>query len=546
MNRKASIFLAIVILLAFRFINVAIVMNREDLDFNASNSNGIELLRDMSFSSVPSSGSTSGSITSPSSQAKPEGRDHLGDFAYADEGETAKLQVPHRSTSRGTEPEESSAAKDLARAQNNYGKMTEIRHRNPISRLNKDTDQLKLHLKPVNALPSQESETDGLSGTLMATLRYGVIPGFEVYFIDVYIGTPPRHLPLILDTGSDLIWIQCATCPDCFEQSGPYYDPRDSTSFQKISCHDPRCPLVSNPDPLQRCESKNQACPYIYPYGDGSNPTGNFALETFTVNLTARAGDSEFARVEDVMFGCGRWNGGISDEASGMLGLGRGPLSLASQFQSLNGPSFSYCLVNRHSNPNASSRLVLGEANELSGRPGWNFTSFLGAQESPDSTYYYVKIKSIMVGGEILDIPRETWEVSPDGHGGTIIDSGTSLSYFVRPAYKAIREAFERKVKAYPTVEEGDFHPCYNVSGVSKPEIPGFRIEFADGAAWSFPVENYFIPVAPDGIMCLAIVEKDEFSGYSIIGNYLQQDFYMWFDMKKSRLGYAPMRCADV
>ncbi|KAI3410276.1 Peptidase A1 domain-containing protein [Psidium guajava] len=543
MNRKAPIFLAIVIVLAFCFINFdAIVVNRKDLDFDASNSNGFELLRHMGFSSVPSSSSS----TSPSSQAKPEGRDHLGDFAYADEGETAKPQVPHRSTSRGTEPEESSAAKDLARAQSNYGKMTEIRHWNPISRLDKDKDQPKLHLKPVNALPSQESEADGLSGTLTATLRYGVIPGFEAYFIDVYIGTPPRHLPLILDTGSDLIWIQCATCPDCFEQSGPYYDPKDSTSFREIRCHDPQCLLVSDPDPLQSCESNSQACPFIYLYGDGSNTTGNFALETFAVNLTARAGDSEFARVEDVMFGCGRWNGGISDEASGMLGLGRGPLSLVSQFQSLNGQSFSYCLANRHRNPNASSRLVLGEADELSGLPGWNFTSFLGAQESPDSTYYYVKIKSIMVGGEILDIPRETWEVSPDGHGGVIIDSGTSLSYFVGPAYEAIREAFERKVKAYPMVEEENFHPCYNVSGVSKPEIPGFGIEFVDGAAWSFPVENYFIPVGPDGTVCLAMVGKDGSPGNSIIGNYLQQDFHMWFDMKKSRLGYAATRCADV
>lgn len=538
MNRKACFFLAIAAVVAFFFINVAIVVN----PFDASNSNGIGLLRRTRFSSVPSSGSTPGSIMSPSSQARQEGRDHLGhgdgDFTYADEGETVKLRVPRRPTSGGTKPEGSFAAKDSARAQTNNGKMTEIRHRNPISRLSKGRDRLKLHLKPINASPSRESEADGLSGTLMATLRYGVIPGLEVYFIDVYIGTPPRHLPLILDTGSDLSWIHCATCPDYFEQSGPYYDPEDSTSYREISCRDIRCLQVPHPDPLQRCGSENQTCPYFYPYGDGSNTTGNFSLETFTVNLTARAGDSEFARVE-VMFGCGCWNGGLSSGASGMLGLGRGSLSLASQFQSLNGQSFSYCLVNRYSNPNASSRLVFGEADELSSRPDWNFTSFLGAQESPDNTFYYVKIKSIMVGGEILDIPQETWEVSPDGHGGTIIDSGASLSYFVGPAYKAILEAFERKVKAYPMVEDGQFYPCYNVSAVSKPEMPGFRIEFADGAAWDFPVENYFIPIAPDGIACLAMREN-KFPGYSVIGNYLQQDFHMWFDMKKSRLGYAP------
>ncbi|KAF8043505.1 hypothetical protein BT93_A1734 [Corymbia citriodora subsp. variegata] len=543
MNCRAPLFLATVVGLLL-FIKVARVVNH---DSDALNSDGIELLRDMSFGSIPSSGSTPGSITSPLSKAEQGGRDHLvygdGDFTYADDGETPKLRVPHGSTSGGTEPDKSHAAKDSARARTNYGKMAEIRQRNPISRLNEGKDKLKLHPKLIDSSPSQESEADGLPGTLMATLRYGVVQRFEAYFVDVYIGTPPRHIPLLLDTGSDFSWIRCATCSDCSKQSGPYYDPEDSTSFREISCHDPRCRQVGDPDSLRRCMSENQTCPYIYGYADGSNTTGNFALETFTVNLTARAGDSEFAR-KDVMFGCGRWNGGVSAEVPGMLGLGRGPLSLASQFRSLNGQSFSYCLPNRHSNTNTSSRLVFGEADKLSSCPGWNFTSFLGAQEIPDSIFYYVKIKSIRVGGEILDIAPEAWEVSPDGRGGTIIDSGTSMSYFVGPAYKAIREAFERKVKAYPMVEDEKLYPCYNVSGSPKPKMPGFGIEFTDGAMWNFPVENSFVQFT-DGTACLAMMEQVTSVGYSIIGNYLQQDFHMWFDMKKSRLGFANRRCAD-
>ncbi|KAL3754859.1 hypothetical protein ACJRO7_002023 [Eucalyptus globulus] len=549
MNCRVLLFMAIVMFLAICFIEETRVINHKNRNFNASKSGGIESLLNPSFGSVPSSGSTPGSITSPLSETKQEGGDRLGygggDFTYADDGETVELRVSHRPTGGGTGQEESFAAEDLARAQTDHGKMAEIRHRNPISRLSRGKDKLKLHLKPIDGSPSQESVAGGPPGTLMATLRYGVVPGLEVYFIDVYIGTPPRHVPLILDTGSDFSWIECAACPDCSEQGGPYYDPEGSTSFREISCRDPRCHHVQNPDPLQRCKSENQTCPYIYPYGDGSNSTGNLALETFTVNLTAQAGAPEFTRKEDVMFGCGRWNGGVSHGAPGMLGLGRGPLSLASQFQSLNGHSFSYCLTNRHSNPNASSRLVFGEADELSSRPGWNFTSFLGAEESPDSTFYYVKIKSIMVGGEILDIPQETWEVSPDGRGGTIIDSGVSLSYFFGPAYRAILEAFERKVKAYPMVEKEDFYPCYNVSGVPEPELPGFGIEFVDGAKWNFPVENNFVLFEPAGIACLAMMEQEGFPGYSIIGNYLQQDFHMWFDMKKPRLGFAPRKCAD-
>ncbi|KAL0012560.1 hypothetical protein SO802_007668 [Lithocarpus litseifolius] len=135
--------------------------------------------------------------------------------------------------------------------------------------------------------------------------------------------------------------------------------------------------------------------------------------------------------------------------------------------------------------------------------------------------------------------------VSLEGAGGTIIDSGTTLSYFAEPAYEIIKEAFVKKAKGYPLLE--DFHilsPCYNVSGVEKRELLEFEIHFADGAVWNFPVENYFIPLEPEGIVCLAIM-KTSHSILSMIGNYQQQNFNIWHDIKKSRLGYAPMKCGD-
>ncbi|CAN1229076.1 Aspartic proteinase nepenthesin-1 [Linum perenne] len=220
--------------------------------------------------------------------------------------------------------------------------------------------------------------------------------------MDVFIGTPPKHFSLILDTGSDLNWIQCVPCHDCFEQNGPIYDPRESNSYRNISCHDPRCQLVSSPDPPLTCKGENQSCPYYYWYGDSSNTTGDFALETFT---------AEFTRVDNVMIGCGHWNRGLFHGAAGLLGLGR--------------------------------------------------------------------------------------------------------------------------------------DPCYNVSGAEKLELPEFKILFADGAVWDFPVENYFIWLQPGEVVCLAILGTPR-SALSIIGNYQQQNFHILYDTKRSRIGYAPMKCADV
>ncbi|KAG7037495.1 60S ribosomal protein L18a-3, partial [Cucurbita argyrosperma subsp. argyrosperma] len=299
-------------------------------------------------------------------------------------------------------------------------------------------------------------------------------------------------------------------------------------------------------DPPQPCKSETQSCPYFYWYGDSSNTTGDFALETFTVNLTSSTTrKSEFRRVENVMFGCGHWNRGLFHGAAGLLGLGRGPLSFSSQLQSLYGHSFSYCLVDRNSDTSVSSKLIFGEDRDLLTHPELKFTSLIGGKENPVDTFYYLQIKSIFVGGEKLQIPEENWKISADGAGGTIIDSGTTLSYFSDPAYRIIKEAFLRKVKNYKLVEDFPIlHPCYNVSSADKLEFPEFEIQFADGAVWKFPVENYFIRIEQFDMVCLAMLGTPK-SALSIIGNYQQQNFHILYDTKNSRLGFAPMRCAD-
>ncbi|CAA0808412.1 Eukaryotic aspartyl protease family protein [Striga hermonthica] len=433
-----------------------------------------------------------------------------------------------------------SAAKDSTRIQRLHSRIVQKMQKSSIS----DKNPI------IRPAPSPEYSSGGLDGRLVATLESGVSLGSGEYFMDVFVGTPPRHFSLILDTGSDLNWIQCVPCHDCFDQTGPYYDPNESSSYRNVGCRDPRCGLVSSPEPPVDCRAQNQSCPYYYWYGDSSNTTGDFAVETFTVNLTGRAGGFEsfgLRRVENVMFGCGHWNRGLFHGAAGLLGLGRGPLSFASQLQSLYGHSFSYCLVDRNSNSSVSSKLIFGEDKDLMDSKEMNFTGLVGPNEGPGETFYYVGIKSIVVGGEVLEIPNETWGFSSEGGGGTIVDSGTTLTYFVEPAYRVIKEAFVKKVLGYPFVEDFPIlGPCYNVSGmIGTVDLPTFSIVFGDGAVWSFPVENYFIRLDPEDVLCLAILGTPR-SGLSIIGNYQQQNFRVVYDTKRSRLGFAPARCASM
>ncbi|WOK97268.1 hypothetical protein Cni_G05976 [Canna indica] len=471
-----------------------------------------------------------------------------------------KLHLKHRSTRDDAAAAERTKKKalenstdaDLLRIRTLLRRVTERKNRNAFSRRAAGHRRAVAEIGRAVTAPAPE-----LAGRLMANVESGVTLGSGEYFIDVFVGTPPRHFSLILDTGSDLNWLQCLPCYDCFEQHGPVYDPAASSSYRNVSCADRRCDLVSSPDPPRPCNATadphgaGQPCPYFYWYGDRSNTTGDLALETFTMNLTAPPNGttgSDFGRVHDVIFGCGHWNRGLFHGAAGLLGLGRGPLSFSSQLGSLYGHIFSYCLVDRNSDLSVSSKLIFGEDQSLLRRlPNLNYTSLVSGKENSVETFYYVQIKSIIVGGEALRIPPETWELAKDGSGGTIIDSGTTLSYFTEAAFNKIKEAFVRKVNTkYPVVEDFPvLSPCYNVSGVEKVELPEFAILFGDGAVWNFPVANYFIRLEEEEIMCLAMLPMPQ-SALSILGNYQQQNFYISYDMKNSRLGFAPTRCADM
>ena len=224
---------------------------------NISTLAGIELPDHMSFNAVSSSTSSNDCSLSKQKEAKQsqkiasqEESSCLDDEEDEEEKpkKTVKLHLKHRQIDGKAEPKETvleSTMRDLTRIQTLHTRVIEKKNQNDISRLNNNRKQSKQHLKPVvEKAAAPESYTSGLPGLLVATLESGVSLGSGEYFIDVFIGTPPKHFSLILDTGSDLNWIQCVPCYDCFEQTGPYYDPKESISSRNISCQDPRCHLV--------------------------------------------------------------------------------------------------------------------------------------------------------------------------------------------------------------------------------------------------------------------------------------------------------------
>jgi hypothetical protein len=73
-----------------------------------------------------------------------------------------------------------------------------------------------------------------------------VSPGYPLYkqleyAMTLYLGTPVQKFVLIVDTGSDLVWVQCKPCtsPDsCYPEADPLFDPSASSSYAPVPCSD--------------------------------------------------------------------------------------------------------------------------------------------------------------------------------------------------------------------------------------------------------------------------------------------------------------------
>ncbi|CAN1342839.1 Protein ASPARTIC PROTEASE IN GUARD CELL 1 [Linum perenne] len=59
---------------------------------------------------------------------------------------------------------------------------------------------------------------------------------------------------MVLDTGSDVNWLQCDPCADCYTQTDPIFNPSASSTYSPVSCDSPLCSSLE----LSSCRSTPQ------------------------------------------------------------------------------------------------------------------------------------------------------------------------------------------------------------------------------------------------------------------------------------------------
>ncbi|KAK6163082.1 hypothetical protein DH2020_002923 [Rehmannia glutinosa] len=336
------------------------------------------------------------------------------------------------------------------------------------------------------------------------------------YVVRARIGTPAQTMLVAMDTSNDAAWIPCAGCVSC---SSTTFDTARSSTFKTVPCGDQRCNQVPNPS------CGGTTCGFNLSYG-GSTFAASLVQDTL-----ALASDP----ITSYSFGCIQRATGTSLPPQGLLGLGRGPLSLLSQTPNLYHSIFSYCLPN-YKSVNFSGSLKLGTKTQPK---KIKCTQLL--RNPRRSSLYYVNLMAIRVGGHVVKIPPSAFAFDPNTGAGTVLDSGIMFTSLVKPAYTAVRDELRRRMRNATVSSLGGFDTCYTVPIV----VPTITFMFA-GMNVTLPQDNFLIRSTAGTTSCLAMAAAPENvnSVVNIIGSFQQQNHRILIDEAKSRLCVSREPCS--
>ncbi|RVW15891.1 Aspartic proteinase nepenthesin-2 [Vitis vinifera] len=302
----------------------------------------------------------------------------------------------------------------------------------------------------------------------------------SAFLANLSIGNPPTNVYVVLDTGSDLFWIQCEPCDVCYKQKDPIYNRTKSDSYTEMLCNEPPCLSLGREG---QC-SDSGSCLYQTSYADGTRTSGLLSYEK--VAFTSHYSDED--KTAQVGFGCGLQNLISSRRAvtAGVLGLGPGQVSLVSQLSAI-------------------------------------------------AEFYYVNLLGIGLGVEEprLDINSSSFERKPDGSGGVIIDSGSTLSIFPPEVYEVVRNAVVDKLKKGYNISPLTSSPdCFE--GKIERDLKFFptMVLYLESTGilndrWSIFLQRY------DELFCLGFTSGE---GLSIIGTLAQQSYKFGYNLELSTL----------
>ncbi|KAG6547767.1 hypothetical protein Mapa_010580 [Marchantia paleacea] len=377
------------------------------------------------------------------------------------------------------------------------------------------------------------------------SLAIPVVQGRGLYRAEIHVGSPAQKLLLELDTGSDLTWIKCRPGISC--QQGEYgnnllFDPKSSSTFRNYfseSLFDQREEGRTFSVQCISHEKSAPICKFYQKYADGSFAGGGLVTDSISL---PDMGDTQVA-TSSLVLGCESTSFG--DFETGLLGLGRGRLSLPTQIGEHYSYKFAYCLSTAEDYN--SSFLRFGE----SASPGVSGMKFLSLIQNPKHpSLYYLRLEGLSVGEKLLQLPKDAFSIDDrSGDGGVVLDSGTTYTFLPPIVYRKLTEAFEKKMtlpRASPSVK---LALCFSVAGKKMPWllVPKVTLHFREGERLvdiELPADNVLKQVTTNKFCLAALPTHGPVGGPAVIGNMWQRNFHILINSQNNSVGFlGPKVC---
>ncbi|KAF8025034.1 hypothetical protein BT93_F2018 [Corymbia citriodora subsp. variegata] len=346
------------------------------------------------------------------------------------------------------------------------------------------------------------------------------------YTTHLAIGTPPQEFALIVDTGSTVTYVPCSNCHKCGKHQDPRFQPQSSSTYQPVKCN-AHC----------SCDTAGRQCTYQRRYAEMSSSTGLLGND-----LVSFGNESELTP-QRAVFGCETVETGdlFSQRADGIMGLGRGYLSIVNQLveKHVIDDSFSLCYGGMGMGGGA---MILGSIVHPTGM-------IFSRSDPHRSPYYNIELKEIHVAGKPLKLRPSIF----DGRHGTVLDSGTTFAYLPAKAFSAFRDAVIENAQSLRKIQGPDpnYHDvCFAGAGwdISKLSevFPKVDMVFGDKQKLSLSPENYlFKHTKVPGAYCLGIFpnENDE---TTLLGGIIVRNTLVTYDREKNKLGFWKTNCSEL
>ncbi|XXG78145.1 hypothetical protein AAC387_Pa08g2150 [Persea americana] len=362
-----------------------------------------------------------------------------------------------------------------------------------------------------------------------------------LYYAQISLGTPPKNYYVQVDTGSDILWVNCVECSQCPRKSElgielTLYDIRKSGSANMVACDQSFCSELYSGE-LVGC-APNISCQYSVTYGDGSSTAGYFVKDSLQYSRVSGNFQTTKSKAT-VIFGCGAKQSGdlgsSTEAVDGILGFGQSNSSMISQLASSGAVKkmFAHCL----GSVDGGGIFAIGHVVQ----PKVRTTPLV-----PNQPHYNVNLKAVEVGGTVLQLPTDLFD--SESMGGAIIDSGTTLAYLPEAVYNPVFNAIRSSQPNMKFQKVPDEFLCFPYTESIDDGFPTVKFHFENSLSLMVYPHDYLFHYQDD-LWCIGWqnsgMQSKDTREMTLLGDLVLSNKLVVYDLENQVIGWTEYNCSS-